>query len=169
MRLSQIYCITCTLCKKTYIGEPGRRLGDRFREHLRDVWKKTTKMRHNQLRAILVLLIIPTTTWQSLGLSLHHGSTESRKELEQWTSLIPLIYSQIHVSIFPPMAKLLHTLEKANNTHNSSIHSVEGLTLEGSAFQIVHGGNSTFVNKLDQTKFWCFTLPPTQHIFFFRN
>ena len=32
-----IYCITCTLCKKLYIGETGRRLGDRFREHLRDV------------------------------------------------------------------------------------------------------------------------------------
>ena len=34
-----IYCITCTLCKKLHIGETGRRLGDRFREHLRDVEK----------------------------------------------------------------------------------------------------------------------------------
>ena len=34
-----IYCITCTLCKKLYIGEAGRRLGNRFREHLRDVEK----------------------------------------------------------------------------------------------------------------------------------
>ena len=34
-----VYCITCTLCKKLYIGETGRRLGDRFREHLRDVEK----------------------------------------------------------------------------------------------------------------------------------
>ena len=32
-----IYCITCTLCKKIYISETGRRLGDRFREHLREV------------------------------------------------------------------------------------------------------------------------------------
>ena len=32
-----IYCITCTYCNKLYIGETGRRLGDRFREHLRDV------------------------------------------------------------------------------------------------------------------------------------
>ena len=32
-----IYCITCTYCKKIYIGERGRRLGDRFRENLRDV------------------------------------------------------------------------------------------------------------------------------------
>ena len=32
-----IYCIT--LFKKLYIGETGRRLGDQFREHLRDVEK----------------------------------------------------------------------------------------------------------------------------------
>ena len=31
-----IYCRTCTLCK-LYIGERERRLGDRFREHFRDV------------------------------------------------------------------------------------------------------------------------------------
>jgi len=34
-----IYCITCTLCKKLYIGERRRRLGDRLREHLPDVEK----------------------------------------------------------------------------------------------------------------------------------
>ena len=34
-----IYCITCTLCKMLYIGETGRRLDDRFREHLRGVEK----------------------------------------------------------------------------------------------------------------------------------
>ena len=37
-----IYCITCTLCKKIYIGETRRRLVDRFREHLRDVEKNMT-------------------------------------------------------------------------------------------------------------------------------
>ena len=34
-----IYCITCTLCNKLYICDTGRRLGERFREHLRDVEK----------------------------------------------------------------------------------------------------------------------------------
>ena len=29
-----IFCITCTLCKQLYIDETGRRLGDRFRQHL---------------------------------------------------------------------------------------------------------------------------------------
>ena len=56
------------------------------------------------------------------GLSLDHGETESRKNLEQKfifqlgtlcphvinEHLFPLIYAQIHVTIFPPMAKLLH-------------------------------------------------------------
>ena len=32
-----IYCITYTLCKKLCIGQTGRRLGDRFREHLLEV------------------------------------------------------------------------------------------------------------------------------------
>ena len=37
-----IYCITCTPCKKVYIGETGRRLAGRFRKHLRDVEKNNT-------------------------------------------------------------------------------------------------------------------------------
>ena len=39
----------------------------------------------------------------------------------------------------------------------------EELTLETSAFQIFHGGNSTFINLFDKTKFSCITLTPTQH------
>ena len=50
------------------------------------------------------------------------------------------------------MAKLLYTCIKTNNTHNSSIRSDEGLKLETSAFQIVHGGNSILVNRLDKTE-----------------
>ena len=56
-----IYCITCTLCKKLYIGETGRRLGDRFREHLRDV-EKDDKEHPNQSRGILISLTILKNT-----------------------------------------------------------------------------------------------------------
>ena len=59
-------CITCTLCRKIYIGETGRRLADRFLEHLRDV-EKTTEKRPNQSRAILIFPITPTTTWLFAG------------------------------------------------------------------------------------------------------
>ena len=37
-----IYCITCTLCKKIFIGETRRRLADRFCEHRGDVEKNDT-------------------------------------------------------------------------------------------------------------------------------
>ena len=32
-----IYCIQCTLCNQLYVGETGRRLGDRIRDHVRDI------------------------------------------------------------------------------------------------------------------------------------
>ena len=77
-----IYCITCTLCKKLYIGETGRRLGDRFREHLRDV-KKDDK---DASKPVARHLNLPNHSKERMavcGLSLHQGSTESRKTLEQ--------------------------------------------------------------------------------------
>ena len=40
-----IYCITCTLCKEISKGQSGRRLADRFREHLRVVEKNDTNAR----------------------------------------------------------------------------------------------------------------------------
>ena len=35
-----VYCIICSKCGHLYIGETGRRLGDRFREHLSDIRNK---------------------------------------------------------------------------------------------------------------------------------
>ena len=58
-----IYCIACTLCKKLYIGETGRRLGDRFQEYLRDV--KTIKTHLNRSRDTLICPIISSNIWQS--------------------------------------------------------------------------------------------------------
>ena len=73
-----IYCITCTYCNKLYIGETGRRLGDRFREHLRDM----TRTHPNQLLDTLIFLIILNSILRC-SLSLHLGSSKSRKTLEQ--------------------------------------------------------------------------------------
>ena len=36
-----VYAICCLACGKVYIGETLRRLGDRFREHLRDIKNKS--------------------------------------------------------------------------------------------------------------------------------
>ena len=74
--------ITCTLCKKLYIGETGRRLGDRFREHLRDVEKDDK----NASKPVARHFNLPNHSMQHMtvcGLSLHQGNTESRKTLEQ--------------------------------------------------------------------------------------
>ena len=77
-----IYCITCTLCKKLYIGETGRRLGDRFREHLRDVEKDD----QNASKPVARHFNLPNHSNQHMvvcGLSLHQDGTESCKTLEQ--------------------------------------------------------------------------------------
>ena len=77
-----IYCITCALCKKIYIGETGRRLADRFREHLRDVEKNDT----DASKPVARHCNLPNHSHHNMticGLSLHHGNTESPKNLEQ--------------------------------------------------------------------------------------
>ena len=69
-------------CKKLYIGETGRRLGDRFRDHLRDVEKDD----QNASKPVARHFNLPNHSNQHMvvcGLSLHQGSTESRKTLEQ--------------------------------------------------------------------------------------
>ena len=85
-----IYCITCTLCKKTYIGETGRRLADRFREHPRDVEKNDT----DASKPVACHFNLPNHSHHNMticGVSLHHGNTESRKNLEQ-----KLIFQLVH-------------------------------------------------------------------------
>ena len=70
-----------TLCKKTYIGETGRGLTDRFREHLRGVEKNDT-----DASKPVAHFNLPNHSHHNMticGLSLHHWNTESRKNLEQ--------------------------------------------------------------------------------------
>ena len=77
-----IYRITCTLWEKFYIGETGRRRGDRFREHFRDVEKDDK----NKTKPVARHFNLPNHSKQHLkvcDLFLHQGSTESRKTLEQ--------------------------------------------------------------------------------------
>ena len=74
-----IYCRKCTLCKKIYIGETGRRIGDRFREHLRDVECNDK----DASKPVTRHLNLPNHSTQNMaicGLSMHQGNTESRKK-----------------------------------------------------------------------------------------
>ena len=135
-----------TLCKKLYIGETGRRLGDRFREHLRDVEKDDK----NASKPVARHFNLPNHSKDMVvcGLSLHQGSTESRKTLEQ-KFIFPSVY-------------------KPHTTHNSSICSDEGLTLETSAFESLYGGQFTLSTQLIKPNYLVI-LPPTQYHSFFRN
>ena len=77
-----IYCITCTYCNKLYIGETVRRIGDRFREHLRDVERNDK----DASKPVARHFNLPNHSKQHMavcGLSLHLCSSESRKTLEQ--------------------------------------------------------------------------------------
>ena len=113
-----IYCITCTLCNKLYIGETSRRLGDRFRKHLRDVEKNDK----DASKPVARHFNLPNHSKKHMaicGLSLHLDTTESRKNLEQkfifqigtlnphginerfsFNSYIPIF----HVAMLPPIA-----------------------------------------------------------------
>ena len=73
---SLIYCITCTLCKKIHIGETGRSLDDRFREHLSDV-EINDKDTSKPVRDISTSPTILKKPMAVCGLSLHLASTEN--------------------------------------------------------------------------------------------
>ena len=70
------------------MGETGRRVGDCFREHLRDVGK-TTQMRSNRLRAILIFLTTPDYLWGILTPREHRKPKKSRTEIHfsSWYTL----------------------------------------------------------------------------------
>ena len=77
-----IYCITCTLCNKLYIGESGRKLGDRFREHLLDVKNKGSGLSKPVARHFN----LPSHSHEHMqicGIYLHLGNNETRKRKEQ--------------------------------------------------------------------------------------
>ena len=77
-----IYCITCTLCNKLYIGESGRKLGDRFREHLLDVKNK----RSDLSKPVARHFNLPGHSHEHMeicGIYLHLGNNETRKRKEQ--------------------------------------------------------------------------------------
>ena len=120
-----INCITCTLCKKIDVDETEKELADRFLEHLRDVRKKkrlrcvqtsyaqfesseSLPPQHEYLRAIL----IPREHRkpQKSRTKIHLSTWYTLSTRDQGTPLTSLTYSQLHLTIFSPMAKLFYTL-----------------------------------------------------------
>ena len=93
-------------------------------------------MRQNQLRNILIFLITLTRKPRNSGTKMHFSTEHTLSTRNQWMPLVPFINSQIHVTPFPPMAKLLHTHKSLQ--YPQFLYSLrdEGLTLEMSAFHI---------------------------------
>ena len=69
-----------TLCKKLHTGETGRKLRDRFGEHLWDIKRKLkTNIHPNHSLHSLIYLTILTNIWQSVAF-LYIMVTQSRKQ-----------------------------------------------------------------------------------------
>ena len=62
----------------------------------------------------------------------------------------------------PANSVALPSVYKPHTTHNSSIRSDEGLTLETSAFESLYGGLLTLSTQLIKANY-LLILPPTQH------
>ena len=74
-----IYCIQCTACNHLYVGETGRRLGDRIRDHIRDIGvndnTKPVSRHFNSANHNIHHMIV-------FGLCLISGTNDDRKSKE---------------------------------------------------------------------------------------
>ena len=74
-----IYCIQCTVCNLLYVGETGRRLGDRIRDHVRDIGlndiTKPVSRHFNSANHNISHMIV-------FGLCLISGTNDDRKSKE---------------------------------------------------------------------------------------
>ena len=76
------FSITCTLCKKIYIGKNRRKIGELLSRTPTRFRKKT----YRRVQTSYAPFNLPNHSHHNMtncGLSLHHGNTESRKNLKQ--------------------------------------------------------------------------------------
>ena len=143
-----ICCVTCTYRKKLYIAETGRRQGDQFREH-RDVEEMTRKHPNHNVR-LKSLAAFPCIQAVRKKFERHLGSQKAEKPQNKNLSfklalLIPttstsafhstdlFLFSRFHLSA---KAQLYFLHINTHTTHNSSIRSDKGLTLETSTLKL---------------------------------
>ena len=85
---------------------------------------------------------------QKSGAKIHFSNRHPQSPRHQRTLVIQLIYSCSSRDQFPTNSVAPSSVYKAYTTHNSSICSDEGLTLETSAFQSLYGGQFTLSTPL---------------------
>ena len=77
-----IYCITCSVCFNYCIGETGRKLADRFVEHLRDVQTNDLSLS----KPVARYFNLSGHSFRNMhisGITLHNGSNDSPRRKEQ--------------------------------------------------------------------------------------
>ena len=125
-----------------------RRLGDRFREHLRDVEKDD----QNASKPVARHFNLPNHSNQHIvvcGLSLHQGSTESRKTLEQ-----KFIF-EIGLLILTVITNAFHStnLDSCFSRHQASTNSVApSFCILTVSFRISLRWPIHIINPVDETK-----------------
>ena len=151
-----IFCITCTYCKKLYNGETGRRLGDRFGEHLRDVERNDkdaskpvarhfnlpndSKQQWQFAASPYIQAVRKAAKPQNKNLSFKSAlliPTVSAKSAFHSTSLFLFSRHHIPTNSVAPFSAYKPTF----SAHNSSNCSEEGLTLKTSAFKLLTKAN----------------------------
>ena len=127
------------------MDETGRRLGDRFREHLRAVMTKTHPSQWlDTFICDLSLQLGNSESSKSLRTSREHQISTEKNLSVKWALLIHMILTNafhptnlfffFHVTMFLPIAYHLF-LYNPHTTHNFSIHSYDGVALETSALE----------------------------------
>ena len=133
--------ITSTSCKKLYIGETRRRLDDRFREHLRDLERNDKDALKPVTRSLLSFQaacgsLRPCPTSRQFGKPQNSGTKIflSNRPSAFYSTNFLLVFL---VTMFPPIAQLDFLHIDTKTTHNFSVRSDEGLTLETSALKLL--------------------------------
>ena len=111
--------LTCTLCKKIYIGETGGNWRTAS-ANTYEMQNKTTQMHPNQLRPILIFLITPTTTCLFSGYPYTTGTQKSAK-ISNKNSFFNWVHS--------PHTELMN----ASHSTNLFTHSCDQISTNGKA------------------------------------
>ena len=143
------YFTNCPLCKKLYIGETKRGLGDRFRNAFL-TQRKTIKM--HQVARYFNLTNHSKQLMAVCDLSLLQGSTKIflksaplilTVSTRTYAFHSPNLFCCSCLAMHQPMVELHLSVFKPHTTHNSSIRCDEGLTLETPAFKSLYSGQFT--------------------------
>ena len=129
-----IYCTTCTLCKNLYNGETGRRLGEQFREHLRNAEKGDKNaskpvVRHLNLLShfkqyMAVYAESPKSLEQKFIFQIGNLSPHDSNERFSFNLFIRSVV--FHVTMHKPIAQLHFSVYKPHVIHNSPIRTDKG-------------------------------------------